>query len=394
MKNVFLRESIAWKFFILFIPLLLVTVFLSYNEKNNPDPVVDNEVSLDKGPVRILAIGNSFSQDAVEQYLYELAETEGIEIIVANLYIGGCSLERHVSNARNNSAVYEYRKITEGTKTNKSNMTLAAGLTDEDWDYISLQQVSGNSGQYETFAASLPELVQYVKDHASNENMKLMLHQTWAYAANSSHADFPNYDKNQTKMYEAIVDAVNRASQLVGINIIIPSGTAIQNGRTSYIGDNFTRDGYHLEITYGRYTVACTWFEKIFGKNVVGNTYAPEGVHASKIAIAQHAAHAAVQRPDAVTAMEEYKNPPVDTDVMKTPVYIDFGSSMSPMPWNNVATYSLAVGTKNVDDIANKYIMAEGIEADASGNITIEVSRGVDNIYQAVISALQIRLAQ
>ena len=28
--------------------------------------------------VRILAIGNSFSQDAVEQYLHELAEAEGI----------------------------------------------------------------------------------------------------------------------------------------------------------------------------------------------------------------------------------------------------------------------------------------------------------------------------
>ncbi|MDR0692919.1 MAG: DUF4886 domain-containing protein [Prevotellaceae bacterium] len=345
MKNVFLRESMIWKFFLLLIFLLSGTVSLSCSgdEKNNPDPV-NNETPLDKGPVRILAIGNSFSQDAVEQYLYELAEAEGIEIIVANLYIGGCSLERHVSNARNNSAAYEYRKITGGVKTNKSNVTLAAGLTDESWDYISLQQVSGNSGQYETFAASLPELVQYVKTHTSNKNMQLMLHQTWAYAANSNHADFPKYDKNQTKMYEAIVDAVNRASQLVDIDIIIPSGTAIQNGRTSYIGDNFTRDGYHLEVTYGRYTAACTWFEKIFGKNVVGNTYAPDGVHASKIAVAQHAAHTAVRSPDAVTVLEEYKNHPVDTD--------------------------------------------------AVGNITIEVLRNSGNTYQAVISGVIIAAAE
>ena len=32
--------------------------------------------------VRILAIGNSFSQDAVEQYLHELAEAEGISTII------------------------------------------------------------------------------------------------------------------------------------------------------------------------------------------------------------------------------------------------------------------------------------------------------------------------
>lgn len=46
--------------------------------------------------VRILAIGNSFSQDAVEQYLHELAEAEGISTIIGNMFIGGCSLERHV----------------------------------------------------------------------------------------------------------------------------------------------------------------------------------------------------------------------------------------------------------------------------------------------------------
>ena len=43
--------------------------------------------------VRILAIGNSFSQDAVEQYLHELAEAEGISTIIGNMFIGGCSPE-------------------------------------------------------------------------------------------------------------------------------------------------------------------------------------------------------------------------------------------------------------------------------------------------------------
>ena len=36
------------------------------------------------------AIGNSFSQDAVEQYLHELAEAEGISTIIGNMFIG-CS---------------------------------------------------------------------------------------------------------------------------------------------------------------------------------------------------------------------------------------------------------------------------------------------------------------
>lgn len=50
----------------------------------------------DADTLRVLAIGNSFSQDAVEQYLHELGKSEGYIMIIGNMYIGGCSLERHV----------------------------------------------------------------------------------------------------------------------------------------------------------------------------------------------------------------------------------------------------------------------------------------------------------
>ena len=70
--------------------------------------------------VRILAIGNSFSQDAVEQYLHELAEAEGISTIIGNMFIGGCSLERHVKNARDNAPAYAYRKIGKGKVWSRS----------------------------------------------------------------------------------------------------------------------------------------------------------------------------------------------------------------------------------------------------------------------------------
>ena len=102
--------------------------------------------------VRILAIGNSFSQDAVEQYLHELAEAEGISTIIGNMFIGGCSLERHVKNARDNAPAYAYRKIgTDGKKREKGKMSLETVLADEDWDYVSLQQASPFSGMYETY---------------------------------------------------------------------------------------------------------------------------------------------------------------------------------------------------------------------------------------------------
>jgi len=251
--------------------------------------------------VRILAIGNSFSQDAVEQYLHELAEAEGISTIIGNMFIGGCSLERHVKNARDNAPAYAYRKIgTDGKKREKGKMSLETVLADEDWDYVSLQQASPFSGMYETYEASLPELIEYVKARLPKKT-KLMLHQTWAYASTSKHSGFKNYNCNQLTMYQAIVDAVKKAAKVNKIKIVIPSGTAIQNARTSFIGDHLNRDGYHLDVKVGRYTAACTWFERIFKHNVVGNPYAPEGLDEARKAVAQKAAHAAVKHPYKVT---------------------------------------------------------------------------------------------
>src|SRR5690606_5632571 len=119
----------------------------------------------DDGVLKVLAIGNSFSEDDVEQYLYELAAAEGVSMVIGNLYIGGASLDQHWTNAQENSAVYDYRKITQdGNKTNTANTSIETGVKDENWDYISFQQVSGASGQYETFVTPLPALKDYVQN--------------------------------------------------------------------------------------------------------------------------------------------------------------------------------------------------------------------------------------
>lgn len=289
--------------------------------------------------IKILAIGNSFSQDAVESYLDDLALSSGVRLIVGNLSIGGCSLETHWINANGNIADYSYRKITEGVSATLSSQTLLYGIKDEDWDYITFQQVSYNSGIYKTYFPYLTNLVQYVKNNATNANVKFAMHQTWAYATNSTHSGFVNYDRDQQKMYQAIVDTVNTAAAQVGIDIIIPSGTAIQNGRTSYIGDNFCRDGYHLSLDLGRYTASCTWFEKLIGKSVIGNSYAPANLSKLDISIAQNAAHFAVQNPNSVTLMSDFK--PKEPTELETDIYVDFGALESSKPWNNLTSHVL-----------------------------------------------------
>ena len=259
--------------------------------------------------IKILAIGNSFSEDAIENYLYELGAAENINFIIGNAYIGGCSLERHYNNSQSNEAAYAFRKIVNGVKTTQPEKTLESCITDESWDYISVQQVSGNSGIYYTYFPYLTNLLAYVKGKATNKNVKFMLHRTWAYAQTSTHGDFVKYDRNQLMMYAAIVDATNKVkADVIDISFIIPAGTAIQNGRSSSIGDNFCRDGYHLELNIGRYTAACTWFEKITGINVVGNTAIPATISAFEAKVAQNAAHSAVLKPNEITSMKEFKD--------------------------------------------------------------------------------------
>lgn len=256
--------------------------------------------------IKILAIGNSFSVDAAESYLDDLAKADGVRLIVGNMYIGGCSLETHWINAKENKAAYSFRKITEGDTTVIKDQTLYKAIKEEDWDYITFQQASPVSGIDSTYFPYLTNLLVYVKGLATNKNVKFALHQTWAYAANSTHPGFVNYNKDQKVMYNAIVNAQKKAAAQVGIDIIIPSGTAIQNGRSSYIGDNFNRDGYHLSFGIGRYTAACTWYETLLGRSVVGNSFVPKNVSGAEAKIAQYAAHYAVLNPDKVTSMAEF----------------------------------------------------------------------------------------
>ena len=75
--------------------------------------------------IRILTIGNSFSEDAVEQHLYDLAKADGVDVIIGNMYIGGCSLQKHLLNANTNKPAYKNRKIgLDGKKIQTLEVTL------------------------------------------------------------------------------------------------------------------------------------------------------------------------------------------------------------------------------------------------------------------------------
>jgi len=258
------------------------------------------EVQIPKS-LKILAIGNSFSTDAM-QYLCQLLKAAGVEqVTLGNLYKGGCALAEHLSYGKSDSASYTYYKTTSGAWNNTKNYKMSAALEDEKWDYISFQQSSKTSGIISSYAslAALKEIVR-----AKAPDAKFIWHMTWAYQQDSTHASFPNYGKDQMKMYNMIVDCVKQKILTdKDFEIVIPCGTSIQNARTSFLGDHLTRDGYHLDYNIGRYIAGLTWCAALTGVDVDNVEFnpAPASVSDDMIKVAREAVKNSIAKPLEVT---------------------------------------------------------------------------------------------
>ena len=229
--------------------------------KTEDIPVDLNEKERTEDTVKVLAFGNSFSNDGTT-FIPQIAKADGKDIRVADCSIGGCSLERHYNNMIDGSSDYtlNYRTI-EGTEK-FSYVSMEEALTASDWDYITIQQVSGNSGKIDTFEPYLSELVKYFKEICPNAEIRF--HMTWAYE--HEYSGLSKYENSQSVMYESIIDAYLQASANYDYARLIPSGEAIQRLRATdeFAEQSLNRDGFHLSDK-GRLTAALVWYETFTG---------------------------------------------------------------------------------------------------------------------------------
>ncbi|MCI8353666.1 MAG: DUF4886 domain-containing protein [Lachnospiraceae bacterium] len=225
--------------------------------------------------INILAIGNSFSQDATH-YLNQIAKEDCVETKVVNLYIGGCSLERHWSNVQSGAEDYLYE--LNGKSTEKY-ISIQEALKEERWDYIVTQQASHDSGWTDTYEPFLENLTRYIRKQAPWA--EILLQETWAYEIDSTHDKFPRYHNSQQEMYERLRKAYNAAAQRHSLRLI-PCGDIIQKLRRipPFVyeegGISLCRDGFHMSYIYGRYALAAAWYKTITGNSVAQNNYIPK----------------------------------------------------------------------------------------------------------------------
>ena len=223
--------------------------------------------------MKILFIGNSFSANAT-RYIREISEGE---LYVRNLYIGGCSLETHATNIENDTPAYEYQVDAKALAMT----SIKAALLCEEWDVVSVQQVSSLSGIYESYFPYIDTVLAEVKKY--RPNARIVFHRTWAYNYGSTHPGYANYN-NDTDLMERMID--NTAKQIAekyGFDII-PSGVAVYKGFNTPEfdirrgGETLTApDTFHLSAEYGKYLAGLVLYRFFTGKSATRVTFFPDG---------------------------------------------------------------------------------------------------------------------
>ncbi|MBQ7333420.1 MAG: DUF4886 domain-containing protein, partial [Clostridia bacterium] len=231
--------------------------------------------------MKILSIGNSFSQDA-QRYLHGIAKNDGVHIKCVNLYIGGCSLRTHYLNMLDNKADYDFE--FNGEKTGIK-VSIAQALASDDWDYITLQQVSSSSFKIETFSPYIEELANLARKYCPKA--KLLIHQTWGYETGSQKINSLGF-KTDEEMLSAVKSSYETAATLINADGIIRSGEALLKARELGIS-HIHHDTMHASLGIGRFILALNWYKTLTGKDISTNSFSdfdvPVSTEERKIAI-------------------------------------------------------------------------------------------------------------
>ena len=184
-------------------------------------------------PLRVLMIGNSFSQSVLVD-LPAMADADpSVKLIIRNAYIGGCSIQRHLEEFDKSAANPKHRPY----KTNLPiegveglSATLQECLKADTYDIVSIQQASRSSWQIDSYGEAAKRLIGIVREY--QPKAEIVGHQTWAYRADSKNI-LPggSFNLDQLGMHNHITECYRALQKEYGFRII-PVGNAVQIFRT------------------------------------------------------------------------------------------------------------------------------------------------------------------
>lgn len=200
--------------------------------------------------MHIISIGNSFSQNTTTK-LRLLGHLFNNPLHVVNLYIPGCSLKMHYENIFTDERLYEYQ--IDGINRR---MTSLSEVNLDEFDIITIQQFSGDSGNLSSVEPYLGEIIKYINKKAATS--KIIYHKTWAYFDGIQHPHFYKYNHSNAIMNKKIDDVTDWICKKYNLSYI-PMAEVV-----SQVSKNFnlklSNDGYHLDTEEGKLVGALAWY--------------------------------------------------------------------------------------------------------------------------------------
>lgn len=204
--------------------------------------------------LRVLAIGNSFTTDALGYMPWMMkAMANDVDLTLGLVYSGGYTLRQHWYNgARDTVAYRHFSKCVRGTRWvepyTQYTCTLEQAVTHDHWDIILLQQGSSQSRDYGQYQPYLNYLINWLNKHVTNENVIYgwLLPQAWANGYQNLGED------TSLDMFADMAACAQRVLNETAVSFVIPCGTSIENARmtpldTIGVFGHLSLDGMHLQ---------------------------------------------------------------------------------------------------------------------------------------------------
>ncbi len=231
--------------------------------------------------LRILCIGNSFTKDAVE-HLPKMIAAAGIETVkIMHMYYGGRTVPEYYEGYDTTND-YTCYMLNTGTDvwTSFRGMTLKQAAASDKWDIVTIQEHTGNYRAWSWTAeekAAITGLIDCIKaDQGDNlPEFKYIMSQAYFDMNKIGTGSRPYMTfSTQDEMFDVIVAQAQKVLAETEIDEVIPTGTVLQNLRTSSLDNemNLTRDGYHMDFGISRYAAACAVFEMLISPAFDGLT--------------------------------------------------------------------------------------------------------------------------
>lgn len=192
----------------------------------------DNKQLAPRKIVKLLMIGNSYSQDALAYVPFIMQNMGvGVEFQIGILMQSSTNLADHLNNFVNETSAYTFYLYNGGTSwQNLGLKSIQWALDNMNWDIISLQQSSGSAFNWNTYQPTCNQLVNRLSAYVDYP-VKFIWYMVQARPA-SSNSGANWSDDTITDHYESIAEAAAKLMNEAVFEVCVPVGTAIQNART------------------------------------------------------------------------------------------------------------------------------------------------------------------